>query len=73
MFNFYLPDHAPAGEIADAGLVAPEFQILDANAVVGFPNLVDAILFGNFVTDAPPPRALVADCQEGECEIVIAA
>ncbi|MEM9173436.1 MAG: DUF1800 family protein [Pseudomonadota bacterium] len=53
VFNFYLPSHAPAGDIAAAGLVAPEFQIADANAIVGWPNLLDAILFGDFVTDAP--------------------
>ncbi|MEL6951347.1 MAG: DUF1800 domain-containing protein [Pseudomonadota bacterium] len=54
VFNFYLPDHSPAGEISDQGLVAPEFQITDANSVVNYPNFVDAILFGDFVTDAPP-------------------
>lgn len=27
VFNFYAPNHAPPGEIRDAGLVAPEFQI----------------------------------------------
>lgn len=28
VFNFFLPDHRPTGDIADAGLVAPEFQIM---------------------------------------------
>jgi uncharacterized protein (DUF1800 family) len=28
VFNFFLPDHQPTGEIMDAGLVAPEFQIV---------------------------------------------
>jgi uncharacterized protein (DUF1800 family) len=28
VFNFFLPDYRPQGVIADAGLVAPEFQIL---------------------------------------------
>ena len=27
VFNFFSPDHAPAGPVSDAGLVAPEFQI----------------------------------------------
>ena len=27
VFNFYRPDYAPAGEILDRGLVAPEFQL----------------------------------------------
>ena len=51
VFNFYLPDHSPAGELADAGLVAPEFQITNASTIIGFPNLVDFMLFGNIVTD----------------------
>ncbi len=55
VFNFFLPAHSPPGSIADAGLVAPEFQILNANTVVNFANLVDAALFGDFVTDAPAP------------------
>lgn len=29
VFNFYYTDYVPHGEISDAGLVAPEFQILD--------------------------------------------
>ena len=28
VFNFFLPDHSPTGPIADAGLYAPEFQIV---------------------------------------------
>ena len=30
VFNFFLPDHQPVGLIANAGLYAPEFQILTA-------------------------------------------
>jgi uncharacterized protein (DUF1800 family) len=30
VFNFFLPDHQPTGEIADRGLYAPEFQIITA-------------------------------------------
>lgn len=59
VFNFYLPSHSPPGAIADAGLVAPEFQILNANTVVNFANLLDAALFGDFATDAPAPFAEV--------------
>lgn len=29
VFNFYLPEYVPSGDIEDAELVAPEFQILD--------------------------------------------
>jgi uncharacterized protein (DUF1800 family) len=31
VFNFYAPQHAPPGEIQDAGLTAPEFQITTAS------------------------------------------
>ena len=30
VFNFFLPDHEPAGPVADAELVGPEFQIITA-------------------------------------------
>lgn len=60
VFNFFLPAHSPAGEIADAGLVAPEFQITTSNSVVGLSNLIDFIVVANFVTDAPDPFAPVS-------------
>lgn len=31
VFNFYLPDYSPPGYVRDEGLVAPEFQIFNAN------------------------------------------
>nr|MDJ0939096.1 DUF1800 family protein [Woeseiaceae bacterium] len=59
VFNFFLPAHSPSGEIADAGLVAPEFQIVTSNSIIGMTNLVDYIVTANFVTDAPEPFAEV--------------
>ncbi len=38
VFNFYRPDYQQPGEIANAGLVAPEFQILTENNIVGTTN-----------------------------------
>ncbi|RYD23961.1 MAG: DUF1800 family protein [Verrucomicrobiaceae bacterium] len=38
VFNFYLPNYLPPGEVGDAGLVAPEFQILNATTAVSSPN-----------------------------------
>ena len=38
VFNFHSPDFAPQGPIADAGLVAPEFEILTTFSSVGFGN-----------------------------------
>ena len=38
VFNFYLPDYLPPGELADAGLFGPEFQIESESAVVTTAN-----------------------------------
>ena len=38
VFNFFLPDHQPLGPIAEAGLVAPEFQITTATTSVSAIN-----------------------------------
>jgi hypothetical protein len=34
VFNFYRPDYMRAGPLARAGLVAPEFQIINENSLV---------------------------------------
>ncbi len=38
VFNFYLPDYLPPGEMADAGLFGPEFQISGESSVVAVAN-----------------------------------
>jgi len=38
VFNFYLPDYEPPGELADAGMYGPEFQIESESAVVATAN-----------------------------------
>ncbi len=38
VFNFFLPTHSPPGPITQAGLVAPEFQIINASSAVTGPN-----------------------------------
>ena len=60
VFNFFLPTHSPAGEIAAAGLVAPEFQITSSNSIVGVSNLIDFVILADFVTDAPEPFSPVS-------------
>ena len=40
VFNFYTPFYQPAGDIADAELVAPEFQIHNSRTSVGFMNML---------------------------------
>ena len=53
MFNFYLPSFSPAGELGDAGLAAPEFQITNASTIVGMTNLVAYALFTEQSIDTP--------------------
>lgn len=38
VFNFYLPDFQPIGQIADADLVGPEFQIHNTKTAIGYIN-----------------------------------
>jgi uncharacterized protein (DUF1800 family) len=38
VFNFYLPNYAPPGVLTQAGLSAPEFQIINASSGVLAPN-----------------------------------
>lgn len=66
VFNFYLPGHRPLGEIADAGLVAPEFQITNSSTVVAVSNLVDTAVISNIVNDFPRPpfQAATLDLDE---------
>jgi len=40
VFNFFTPSYQPAGDIANAGLVAPEFQIHNSRTSVGFMNSI---------------------------------
>ena len=47
VFNFYLPSYSPPGEVQAAGLVAPEFQLLNATSAISAPNYYhNAILSG---------------------------
>jgi uncharacterized protein (DUF1800 family) len=38
VFNFFLPAHSPPGALAQAGLTAPEFQIINASSAISGPN-----------------------------------
>jgi hypothetical protein len=47
VFNFYLPDYAPPGPIADANMVGPEFQITTAVTAISLPNFLrDCVYHG---------------------------
>ena len=45
VFNFYQPDYAPVGEIADNHMVAPEFQITTSTTVIGVTNYIGLGIF----------------------------
>ena len=76
VFNFFSPNFRPAGKIADARLVAPEFQITTETTVVGGLNFFASLINnGGYGYDASKlvlnyapllalannPRALVAE------------
>ncbi len=47
VFNFFLPDHQPQGDIGDRGLYAPEFQIITAvTAIASADDLESQITSG---------------------------
>ena len=49
VFNFYLPDYVPHGEIESANLVAPEFQIHNSSTSIDYVNLMYDWLFGEYL------------------------
>ena len=40
VFNFYLPDYQPNGDILDFGYYAPEFQLLNDITALSVPNAI---------------------------------
>lgn len=38
VFNFFMPGHSPPGPLTQNGLVAPEFQIINASSAITGPN-----------------------------------
>ena len=56
VFNFFLPDYQPTGEIADAGLYAPEFQIVTAVTAITSANQLRSQVNG--VMNSDPEAAL---------------
>ncbi len=63
VFNFYLPDYEPPGPIGAAGLVGPEFQILNSVFGITTPNALYNLIntsSGSFTLDLAP-QASVSD------------
>ena len=55
VFNFFLPAHSPSGEIAEANMVAPEFQITTSTTVMAVTNLADLMVIGGSLSDVQAP------------------
>lgn len=53
VFNFFLPDYQPNSEIANANLVAPEFQIFNSATSVGYMNLTYYMAIADFINELP--------------------
>jgi uncharacterized protein (DUF1800 family) len=51
VFNFFEPTHAHPGEVAQAGLVSPEFKIATETTVFGNPNFLRAVVFEGWMAD----------------------
>ena len=58
VFNFFLPDHQPTGEIADRDLFAPEFQIITAVTVIASADALETQIT-NAMNSTPDPLAAV--------------
>ena len=48
VFNFFRPGYSPPGDISDAGLVAPEFQILNAITSLSTSNYYFGVIRNDF-------------------------
>jgi uncharacterized protein (DUF1800 family) len=51
VFNFFLPDYQPIGEIADNDLVAPEFQIHNSRTSIEYINEVNDWAVWGYIMD----------------------
>ena len=64
VFNFFLPDYQPPGEVAAAGLFAPEFQIMTSSTAVTSLNHLARVIAGGFGDDPAGPGAMRLDFSE---------
>jgi uncharacterized protein (DUF1800 family) len=66
VFNFYSPEYEPPGAVAKAGLVGPEFQILNSVFAVTLPNTINTIIqtgAGTFRLNLSDYEALAGNSQ----------
>ncbi|MCK7595363.1 DUF1800 domain-containing protein [Pseudomarimonas salicorniae] len=52
VFNFYSPDYTQPGVLSDAGLVGPEFEILNESTAISSSDGLLAVLFNGYRLDA---------------------
>lgn len=55
VFNFFSPFFTTPGTLADAGLVAPEMQIVDSSLAVTAPNELVRLIYRGEIADADAP------------------
>ncbi len=48
VFNFFLPDYAQPGEVADAGIASPELQIASETSVIRTANLFRNLIYRGY-------------------------
>ena len=67
VFNWFLPSYAPAGPVADAGLVGPELQLTDESNTIGRYNAIYEFVLSNkglrgirYSQDEPQTRIVYA-------------
>jgi hypothetical protein len=70
VFNFFLPDHQPTGIIANAGLYAPEFQIVTTVTAITSANALRGQIRGVMNNDDNDALEVRLDLSD---EIAIAA
>jgi uncharacterized protein (DUF1800 family) len=64
VFNFFLPDYQPTGEILDAGLFAPEFQIINAVTALTSANSLGQQVRGTMNNDDQPALEVRLDLSD---------
>ncbi|HEX2854206.1 MAG TPA: DUF1800 family protein [Opitutaceae bacterium] len=58
VFNFFEPDYVLAGDLAAAGLYAPEYQILTDTTAISMPNFYYTYIYNNRSTTDPAQQTI---------------
>ncbi len=62
VFNFFLPSYQPLGPIANANLVAPEFQITTSYTAISAINFMDLAINGEYPMEISNP--IIENCED---------